>query len=72
MWVLLAVLLIGALLAIARLLARASRIQETRRESPREIVARRYATGEIDEETYRRMLSELGGQPLTDGNGLNQ
>jgi putative membrane protein len=31
------------------------------RESPEEILKRRYAGGEIDRETYLRMRSDLGG-----------
>jgi putative membrane protein len=31
------------------------------RESPEQILKRRYASGEIDRETYQRMLSDLKG-----------
>lgn len=56
MWVLLAVLLIGALLILMRLLAKAA---DRRAESPEEILRRRYAAGEIDEGTYDRMRDKL-------------
>lgn len=32
-------------------------------ESAKEILARRYAHGEINREEYLRMLKDLGGQP---------
>lgn len=64
MWVLLAILLIGALLVLMRLLANAA---NRRVESPEEIVRRRYAAGEIDSETYARVLAELRGPSLRDG-----
>jgi len=35
---------------------------ETSRETPREILDRRFASGEIDEETYRRTRDQLAGQ----------
>jgi putative membrane protein len=68
MWVFLAVLLIGALLVITRFVAKASSQHDTNRpESPTEILQRRYATGEIDQESYRQMLDELQGPRSRDG-----
>lgn len=64
MWVLLAVLLMGALLAILRLLANAA---ARRIESPKEILRRRYAAGEIDEETYKHMLGQLSDRSPAQG-----
>lgn len=32
------------------------------RESPEDILKRRYASGEIDRETYQRMLADLRGE----------
>jgi len=64
MWVLLALLLMGALLMIVRLLARAATHHI---ESPERVLQRRYAAGEIDQETYECMLDELCGQPSRDG-----
>lgn len=32
------------------------------RDSPEQLLKRRYASGEIDRETYRRMLADLRGQ----------
>ncbi len=58
MWALLAILLIGALLMFTRLLANAA---NRRVESPEQILRRRYAAGEIDEETYDHILEELRG-----------
>jgi len=64
MWVLLAILLIGVLLTLTRLLANAA---NRRVVSPEEILRRRYAAGEIDEQNYKHMLKALsGGSP---GNG---
>lgn len=56
MWVLLAILLMAVLLMLMRFLGRAA---GDRIESPEQILRRRYAAGEIDEETYHRMLGEL-------------
>jgi putative membrane protein len=64
MWVLLAVLLIGALLMLTRFLAKAA---NDRVESPEQILRRRYAAGEIDEETYQHMLEELSRESPRDG-----
>lgn len=58
MWVSLALLLIGSLLAITRVVAKASSQHDAnRQESPRRILQRRYAAGEIDEETSSPMSS---------------
>ncbi|NNE18388.1 MAG: hypothetical protein HKN10_07925 [Myxococcales bacterium] len=56
MWVLLAILLIGALLMFMRFLAN---VADRRMDSPEHMLRRRYAAGEIDEETYERMLEKL-------------
>jgi uncharacterized membrane protein len=56
MWVLLALLLMGAVLITIRLLANAATHQD---DSPERILQRRYAAGEIDQETYEQMLEEL-------------
>ena len=56
MWVLLAILLIGTLLMLMRFLAK---VADRRMESPEHILRRRYAAGEIDEETYERMVEKL-------------
>lgn len=61
MWVLLAILLIGGLLMLLRSLASAA---DRRTQSPEQILRRRYAAGEIDEETYERMLEKLSGTAL--------
>ncbi|MBT8464906.1 MAG: SHOCT domain-containing protein [Deltaproteobacteria bacterium] len=64
MWVLLAILLIGALLMLMRFLAN---VADRRMESPEQILRRRYAAGEIDEETYDRMVERLSRGSLGDG-----
>lgn len=69
MWVLLAVLLMGALLAILRLLASAA---SRRMESPQEILRRRYAAGEIDEETYEHMLEQLSDRSPRHGDETHE
>ena len=56
MWVLLALLLMGAVLITIRLLANAATRQD---DLPERLLQRRYAAGEIDQETYERMLEEL-------------
>ena len=56
MWVLLALLLMGALLITMRLLANAATHQD---DSPERILQRRYAAGEIDQETYEQMMEAL-------------
>jgi len=64
MWVLLAILLIGTLLMLTRVLAI---MAERRVESPDQILRRRYAAGEIDEETYERMVEKLSRGSLGAG-----
>lgn len=56
-WILLVVLIVLAVLVVAR----GSRDPSARGESPRDVLKRRYASGEIDRETYQRMLRDLGG-----------
>ena len=53
----------AALLAVVvRALLKAARSPTTGRgESPEDIVERRYANGEIDQETYQWMLTDLKG-----------
>jgi uncharacterized membrane protein len=41
------------------------------RENPLTILQRRYATGEIDEETYHRMRRELVGPAVGEHEGTN-
>lgn len=41
----------------------ASRGPPAGRESPEEILKRRYAQGELDRDTYLRMLADLRGSP---------
>jgi|GEM_PF-1164212 len=68
MWVALALLLIGSLLAITRVVAKASSQRDAnRQDSPRRILQRRYAAGEIDEETYEHMLEQLSRRSPGDG-----
>ena len=57
-WLVLAVLIALVVWAATR----ASRGAGSNGESPREILKRRYARGEIDRETYQRMLRDLGGE----------
>ena len=57
-WLALAALIALAVWAVAR----ASRGSGGNGESPREVLKRRYARGEIDRETYQRMLRDLGGE----------
>ena len=64
MWVLLALVLMGALLMIMRFLANAATHQV---ESPERILRRRYAAGEIDQGTYEHMLDELCRQSSRGG-----
>jgi uncharacterized membrane protein len=49
---------------IMRLLASAA---NHRVESPEQILRRRYASGELDEETYEHMLEKLSRRPPRDG-----
>lgn len=55
-WWLLAIVLI---VVVVRVLARAGGDQETRRESPEDILKRRYASGEIDRDEYEQRLAGL-------------
>ena len=66
MWVLLALLLMAVLLMLMRFLARAA---NDRAESPKQILRRRYAAGEIDEETFERMLDKLSRAAPEEGDG---
>lgn len=50
-------LILGVLVVLA--LIRRGGGPERRQESPEEILRRRYAAGEIDRETYERMLEDL-------------
>jgi putative membrane protein len=52
---------VALIVVVVRALLRASagRAVTDGRESPEEILKRRYASGEIDRETYQRMLADL-------------
>jgi putative membrane protein len=56
-WWLLAVVLIAVVVWV---LVRAGGTLGGGRETPEQILKRRYASGEIDRETYQRMLTDLG------------
>lgn len=59
-WWILVLFLIGAVLWTAAMAASRSRALGTGgEESPEQILKRRYAKGEIDAESYRRMLDEV-------------
>ena len=51
-----------ALIAALFWFAFAGRGPLTRHETPEEILKRRYASGEIDRDTYQRMLGDLRGE----------
>jgi len=55
-WVLLVGLIVGA---VTRLLPSGGAAPRAGRESPEEILDRRYALGEVDVETYRETRAEL-------------
>jgi putative membrane protein len=57
-WVLGAVVIAALVWAV---LAPSARGSGSRGDSPERILKRRYARGEIDHDTYERMLSELRG-----------
>lgn len=59
-WLLIAALVVLAVWAVARGAPRGSTGSD---DAPREILRRRYAKGEIDRETYERMLRDLGASP---------
>jgi putative membrane protein len=62
-WMGLGWLLLAATIAfVVWAAARASRGAGGESGSPREVLKRRYAKGEIDRETYQRMLRDLGGE----------
>ncbi len=69
MWVLLAILLIGALLMLMRLLAN---LADHQADSPEQILRRRYAAGEIDEEIYERMLDKVSRGSFRGGVSLRE
>lgn len=52
-WILVIVAVVWLVIAVSR------QDRSSREPSPREILDRRYARGEIDQETYERMRSEL-------------
>lgn len=61
---LVALLFMGAFLAITRLVANASPARDTDRlESPKQTLQRRHAAGEMDQETYEHLVHELDGPP---------
>ncbi|HEX5829577.1 MAG TPA: SHOCT domain-containing protein [Gemmatimonadaceae bacterium] len=60
---LLAVILLARWLGAARRGSGADEPGSARRPSPDEILAERYARGEIDRETYLRMREDLRGPP---------
>lgn len=51
--------LLAFVLIVVWVLARFARIDRGKGESAEEVLARRYAGGEIDRETYHRMLEDL-------------
>lgn len=53
------ILIIVALAAVLWFAANASRRNGGGRESPEKALKRRYASGEIDRDTYQRMLEDL-------------
>lgn len=53
------ILIIAAIVAVIWFAVAASRRGGESRESPEQALKRRYANGEIDRETYERMLSDL-------------
>lgn len=55
-WLLVVSTLVGLVLWV---LARSAQHSKARSESAEDILKRRYASGEIEHETYRRMLIEL-------------
>jgi putative membrane protein len=56
LWWLLPILIVAGLFWV---LARTRRNGGSERESPEEILKRRYASGEIDREEYKRRLEDL-------------
>ena len=64
LWILLAILLAAALRMLIRLRTKAPDRQV---ESPEQVLRRRYAAGEIDQETYDHMLETLSPGSSRDG-----
>lgn len=60
-WVAVLAAIIVAVVALNRRTGSSDQVTRPRpSESPEQIIRRRYAAGEIDGETYRKMLEELG------------
>ena len=65
-WVLILVLAVLVVAAVSRNAPGGANGKAGDGESPEQIVKRRYVAGEIDRETYQRMLADLQRGPSTD------